>query len=81
MQNDPKTQEVLDIIEHYEALDTTDFAVTEPDVLKKLRQRKAVVQQFISTLSDETLEILSQHNTHQDHKRLDAVIKAMYAPV
>ncbi|WP_264683122.1 hypothetical protein [Moraxella bovis] len=40
-----------------------------------------MAQQFIISLSDETLEILSQHNTRQDHKRLDTVIKAMYTPV
>lgn len=74
-------QDVLDIIKHYEELDTTNFPVTEPAIIKKLRHKKAMEQQFIISLSDETLELLSQHNTHQDHKRLDAVIKAMYTPV
>lgn len=74
-------QDVLATIKHYEELDTTDFPVVEPAIIKKLRHRKAMAQQFIISLSDETLEILSQHNTRQDHKRLDAVIKAMYAPV
>lgn len=74
-------QDVLDIIKHYEELDTTNFPVTEPAIIKKLHHKKAMEQQFIISLSDETLELLSQHNTHQDHKRLDAVIKATYMPV
>lgn len=83
MQKDHKLtdQDVLDTIKHYEKLNTTNFPVIEPTVIKKLHHRKAMAQQFIISLSDETLEILSQHNTRQDHKRLDAVIKAIYAPV
>lgn len=74
-------QDVLDTIKHYEELDTTAFPVVEPATIKKLRHKKAIVQQFIISLNDESLEMLSQHNTYQDRKRLDAVIKAMYAPV
>lgn len=33
-------QDVNNIVEYYENLDTTDFPVVEPNVLKKLKQRK-----------------------------------------
>lgn len=83
MQNDNKTipQDVLDIVRYYEELDTTDFPVTNPTVLRKLRQRKEVVRQFAHFLDSETIEILTQHNTKQDYKRLENIIKAMHAPV
>lgn len=35
-------QDVLDIIKHYEELDTTNFPVTEPAIIKKLRHKKAM---------------------------------------
>lgn len=83
MQNDNKTipQDVLDTVRYYEELDTTDFPVANPAVLKKLRQRKEVVRQFAQFLDSETIEILTQHNTKQDYKRLENIIKAMHAPV
>lgn len=34
-------QDIDNIVEYYENLDTTDFPIVEPAVLKKLRQRKA----------------------------------------
>lgn len=34
-------QDVNKVIEYYENLDTTDFPIVEPEVLKKLKQRKA----------------------------------------
>lgn len=81
MPKDNKTipQDAWDTARYYEELDTTDFPVVEPNVIKKLRQRKAMAQKFVSSLSNETLEILCQHNTRQDHKRLDAIIQAVYA--
>lgn len=83
MQNDNKTipQDVLDTVRYYEELDTTDFPVANPTVLRKLRQRKEVVRQFAHFLDSETIEILTQHNTKQDYKRLENIIKAMHAPV
>lgn len=83
MQNDNKTipQDVLDIVRYYEELDTTDFPVANPAVLRKLQQRKEVVRQFAQFLDSETIEILTQHNTEQDYKRLENIIKAMHAPV
>lgn len=83
MQNDPKTthQEVLDTIRHYEELDTTNFPTANPVVLQKLRQRKKVIEQFAQFLDSETIDILAKHNTKQDYKRLEHLIKAMHAPV
>ena len=75
------TQDVLNTIKHYEELDTTDFPVVEPTVIKKLRQRKEIIRQFTHFLDSEALEILSQHNTKQDYKRFENIIKAIHAPV
>lgn len=82
MQNDNKTaSKNVDIVRYYEELDTASFPTANPNVLKKLRQRKEVIKQFAQFLDGEAIEILTQHNTKQDYKRLENIIKAMHAPV
>lgn len=82
MQNDNKTpQDVLDTIHYYETLDTSKFPTANPTILKKLKQRKEIARQFAQFLDSETIEILTQHNTKQDYKRLENIIKAMYNQV
>lgn len=45
----------------------------------KFSQRHIIAQELAHHLEDEVLEILKQHNTHQDFKRINHMIKSMYA--
>lgn len=44
----------------------------------KFTQRYTLAQELAHHLEDDVLEILKQHNTSQDFKRINNVIKAMY---
>lgn len=56
------TQDAWDTVRYYEELNTTNFPIIEPNVIRKLRQRKMMAKNLVYSLSNDTLEIVTpQH--------------------
>lgn len=67
----------LDIITYYENLDTTDFPIVEPDVIKKIRERKAEFlenQKMVFGFEQEVAYWLSQQN-HDTKQLINGFVK------
>lgn len=76
------SQDVNKMVEYYENLDTSDFPIVEPAVLKKLKQRKADFlesQKQVFGFEKEVATWLSQQNSATKEVINDVVKNIMQA--